>query len=73
MAKAVGTIVINEESCKGCEVCIDACPQKTIILGDKLNLKGYRYAVQANPGCVGCATCGILCPEGSITVYKEMR
>lgn len=73
MAKAVGKIVINTESCKGCELCIVACPQKTIILGDKLNMKGYRFAVQANPGCVGCATCGFICPEGAITVYKEMR
>ncbi len=70
MAKAVGKIVIDTELCKGCEVCIVACPQKTIILGNEINMKGYLYAVQANPGCVGCATCGVLCPEGAITVYQ---
>ena len=73
MAKAVGKIVVSNESCKGCEICVIACPQKTIVMGEHLNLKGYRYAVQANPGCVGCATCGIICPEGSITIYKEAR
>jgi len=73
MAKALGKIVISNESCKGCEICIVACPQKTISLGEHLNLKGYRYAVQDKPECVGCTTCGVICPEGSITVYKEMR
>ena len=73
MAKAVGKIVINSEACKGCQLCVEACPQKTIVVGDKLNLKGYAYVVQANPGCVGCATCGMICPEGCITVYKEAK
>jgi 2-oxoglutarate ferredoxin oxidoreductase subunit delta len=73
MAKAVGKIVINPESCKGCELCIVACPAKTITLDAHLNLKGYRPAVQTGEGCVGCATCGLICPEGCITVYKEAK
>jgi len=73
MAKAVGKIVVSHESCKGCEVCIVACPQKTITLGDQLNMKGYRSAVQTGAGCVGCATCGLICPEGCITIYKDAK
>jgi 2-oxoglutarate ferredoxin oxidoreductase subunit delta len=73
MAKAVGTIVISSESCKGCEICIVACPQKTITLGEHLNLKGYRPAIQTGEGCVGCASCGLICPEGCITIYKEAK
>jgi 2-oxoglutarate ferredoxin oxidoreductase subunit delta len=70
MAKARGTIVINTEVCKGCEVCVVTCPQKCIKLGDKLNMKGYTYAVQDDTNCVGCASCAIICPDSAITVYK---
>jgi 2-oxoglutarate ferredoxin oxidoreductase subunit delta len=71
MAKATGKIVVNTEFCKGCELCVAACPTKVIELGKKLNMKGYLYAVQEKEGCVGCATCAVICPEGAITVYKE--
>ncbi|MBQ6269249.1 MAG: ferredoxin family protein [Bacteroidetes bacterium] len=70
MAKQ-GTIVIDAEACKGCEVCVGACPLHLIELGKQLNKKGYLYAVQAKEGCTGCASCGIMCPEGAITVYRE--
>jgi len=70
MAKAKGKIVIDSEKCKGCEVCIIACPQKCISLGDKLNLKGYTFAIQDATNCVGCAACGIICPDAAITVYQ---
>ncbi len=71
MAKATGKIVINAEICKGCEVCIAACPKQVIDLGTNMNVKGYLYAVQERAGCIGCATCAVICPEGAITVYKE--
>jgi 2-oxoglutarate ferredoxin oxidoreductase subunit delta len=70
MAKARGKIVIDTERCKGCEVCVIACPQKCISLGDKLNMKGYTYAVQDATNCVGCTACATTCPDGAITVYQ---
>jgi len=73
MAKAVGKIVINSESCKGCELCVVACPQKTITMDSHINMKGYNPAIQTGEGCVGCATCGLICPDGAITVYKEAK
>jgi len=70
MAKAKGKIVINTEMCKGCELCVVACPQKCISIGDKLNLKGYAFAIQDATNCVGCSACGTICPDGAITVYQ---
>ena len=73
MAKAVGTIVIKPEVCKGCEICILACPQKCISMGTNINLKGYTYVIQDDTKCVGCASCGIVCPDAAIDIYKEAR
>ena len=50
MAKMKGAIVVDTERCKGCQLCIIACPQKVIALANKVNLHGYPYveAVKAN-------------------------
>ena len=71
MAKMKGAIVVDTERCKGCQLCIIACPQKVIALANKVNLHGYPYVEATNEeACVGCASCGIVCPDGCITVYR---
>ncbi len=62
MAKLKGAIEVNTERCKGCQLCIIACPQKVIALAKKVNLHGYPYVEAVNEeACVGCASCGIVC------------
>ena len=68
MAKR-GTIDIDMVICKGCELCIVACPFNVIELAKEVNAKGYHYAVMKNEGCTGCANCGVVCPDSVITVY----
>lgn len=70
MAKIKGKIVIDVERCKGCEVCMPACPNSVIELSSNVNSKGYRYASIVNDNCIGCANCAVVCPDGVITVYK---
>ena len=71
MAKMKGAIEVNTERCKGCSLCVIACPQKVIALANKVNLHGYPYVEAVNEeACVGCASCGIVCPDGCITVYR---
>ena len=72
MAKIKGAIVVDIESCKGCEVCVGACPTQVIGMNEQVNGKGYHYAYMAQPdNCIGCANCAIVCPDGVITVYKK--
>ncbi len=71
MAKVKGSIVVDLEICKGCELCIVACPTQVIALSPEVNSKGYNYAYPVNPdNCNGCTNCAIVCPDGAITVYR---
>ncbi len=71
MAKIKGAIIVDAERCKGCELCIAACPHQVIGMTSKVNDKGYHFAYMAQPDeCIGCANCGIICPDGVISVYR---
>ncbi|MFO8002434.1 MAG: 4Fe-4S binding protein [Marinilabilia sp.] len=72
MAKVIGTIEVDTETCKGCSLCVVACPTDVIELADKVNGKGYNYAYMANPdACNGCTNCALVCPDSCITVYRK--
>ena len=71
MAKIKGAVVVNTERCKGCDLCVVACPTDVLALSKEVNNKGYNYAYMANAdACIGCANCGWVCPDGCIAVYK---
>jgi 2-oxoglutarate ferredoxin oxidoreductase subunit delta len=72
MAKAFGEIIIDIDNCKGCELCIDSCPQNTLALAPKINQKGYHYAIKVQDNCTGCLNCALVCPEGIINVYRKI-
>ncbi|MDI6889815.1 MAG: ferredoxin family protein [Thermodesulfovibrionales bacterium] len=67
-----GMIVIDEELCKGCTYCVDACPLGVIIISDRFNGKGFFPAhPEHQEKCTGCAICAQMCPEIAIEVYRE--
>ena len=71
-AKLKGYIEIDQELCKGCEICISFCPKGTISLSDKFNASGYLPAFFNDNGeCTGCAICAVVCPEVAIEVYRD--
>lgn len=73
MGKIKGAIVVNTDRCKGCSLCVAACPKDVIALTAKaVNVHGYQYAEAVRPDdCIGCASCGIVCPDGCISVYRK--
>ncbi|MBN2341988.1 MAG: 4Fe-4S binding protein [Deltaproteobacteria bacterium] len=62
-----GTVVLNEERCKGCTYCVRFCPTGALEMTDRLNPKGYRLPTLAHPEkCNGCDLCGMYCPDFAI-------
>jgi 2-oxoglutarate ferredoxin oxidoreductase subunit delta len=69
----IGSIVVNELYCKGCELCVEACPKGVISMAlDRLTLKGYHPAELSADGCTGCNICAVVCPDAAITVYRDV-
>ncbi len=72
MGKWRGAVVVDTERCKGCNLCVVACPLGVLALGARrVNHKGYPYAEEVKADtCTGCASCATVCPDGCISVYR---
>ena len=68
-----GKILIDADSCKGCYLCIEACPKGLIQKSDNLNINSYYPAefIDKDESCNGCMLCALICPEVSIEVYRK--
>lgn len=63
--------IIESDRCKGCSLCIGACPKKVLAIGTESNKSGYYTAVVVAPEkCIGCCLCAFMCPDCCITVDK---
>ncbi len=67
-------VTFNTERCKGCGLCIEACPKKILeIAKDVLNAKGYHPARMTDQDkCIACAMCAMMCPDCVIKVEKDV-
>ncbi|HEV58554.1 MAG TPA: ferredoxin family protein [Phycisphaerales bacterium] len=66
---SVADIHLNLERCKGCGLCIGACPIDNVRMTENLNSKGYCYAeIIDKDKCTGCALCARMCPEVAIRI-----
>lgn len=70
-AELKAKVVFQEERCKGCGLCVLACPRKLVLVGERLNNQGYPVAELREPErCNGCALCAQMCPDVAIEVWK---
>jgi 2-oxoglutarate ferredoxin oxidoreductase subunit delta len=69
---AKGNVIFDVDRCKGCGLCVVACPKKIIALDEtKSNIKGYNpaYIIKMH-ACIACGNCAIMCPDSVIKVEK---
>ena len=65
-------LTFKDELCKGCGLCVGACPKNLLSLSkSRLNQKGHSpVEIEKMEECIGCAFCATMCPDCIITVEK---
>ncbi len=65
-------LTFQDERCKGCGLCVSACPKQLLTLSrTRLNQKGHAPVELTNEDeCIGCAFCATMCPDCVITVER---
>ncbi|HCB99760.1 MAG TPA: 2-oxoacid:acceptor oxidoreductase [Ruminococcaceae bacterium] len=68
-------VLIDEECCKGCGLCVTACPKQILeLIPTRLNRKGYHPAhVTDIKQCIGCTSCAIMCPDIAIVIEGQVE
>jgi 2-oxoglutarate ferredoxin oxidoreductase subunit delta len=63
---------IDTEKCKGCALCVAACPERILKLSrDRFNRQGLPFSVCFEPErCTACMSCAIICPDTAIRIVK---
>jgi len=67
-------IYINEDYCKGCNLCIHFCPKNVLEVSTKLSKRGFLPPVVTHiEDCNACGVCELFCPDFAIVVEKEVK
>ena len=64
-----GTVTIEAARCKGCELCIPACPPRVLRMSGVRNPQGFDVP-ELLPGCTGCGACALVCPDFCFEVFQ---
>ena len=64
-------VIIDQQCCKACGLCVEFCPKHIIELSPELNEAGHHPAYVASPeDCTGCGNCAVMCPDVCIEIYR---
>jgi 2-oxoglutarate ferredoxin oxidoreductase subunit delta len=65
-------ILIDDQFCKGCNLCLHVCPKNIFSEGEGRSRGGYRMPrVDGEKECTGCLLCEMTCPDLALTVRRE--
>ena len=65
-------ITIDQELCKGCDICIEFCPRKVYEKSDTMNKKGiYPPLPTGEDECTRCDICVLMCPDQAIGMSEK--
>lgn len=66
------SVTVFKDVCKGCGLCIPACPENVLAMSDEINVKGYFTPyMQAPDACTGCRLCYLACPDHALEVENK--
>ena len=65
-------VIVDQERCKGCELCIATCPREVLGMSASLNRRGVHFAqIRAQDRCTGCQRCALICPDTAIEIAED--
>lgn len=60
---------VLEQYCKGCGLCVDACPKQILYLSETVNRRGVHVVkIRTEIECTGCINCATVCPDAALEV-----
>ncbi len=66
-----GKVLIDRDMCKGCYLCVRACPVKVLEADTNPNSTGtYPSSAAHIEKCIACGNCYQVCPDVCIEVYE---
>jgi len=67
-----GRVKIDREMCKGCYLCIRACPVKALEKDTEANSTGTYPSKPAggDKACIACGSCYEVCPDVCIQIFQ---
>jgi len=69
---ARGHVIIDEDKCKACGLCIHFCSKKNLVFSETANRRGFHPVRMAEDNvCTGCGECAVMCPEVCIQVFRR--
>jgi len=68
-------VLVADERCKGCGLCVEVCPPRVLALDDTLvNAMGHHPVRLTDPAaCTSCAKCARVCPDAVLTILARAR
>ncbi|MGI6766579.1 MAG: 4Fe-4S dicluster domain-containing protein [Lentihominibacter sp.] len=65
-------ITVDKACCKGCNICLTACPKKIFVKSKNRNNYGTSMpGIEGAENCILCRMCERLCPDGAIDVSED--
>ena len=72
--KKITEIHIDEEYCKGCDICIELCPTDVFTKSEQINSRGYYIPIpEVIENCTGCMICELICPEMAVIIIEDKK
>lgn len=67
-------LLVNETWCKGCRICVDLCPTKTLVMVESPDRwEGSIVKVENIEVCNGCGICEVECPDFAISIFAANK
>ena len=71
-ANGLFKLAVRETWCKGCRICVELCPSKTLVMVESPDRwEGSVVKVENIEACNGCGICEAECPDFAISVFVE--